>query len=126
MSRFARCAAIASSVLAAGCLRIESSGSDPAGAPDAFVPGTSLDGAISCGSMQCSSGTLCAHWSSGIDAAVPGNNTGCVIVPASCRVEDCGQFTYYGCPQCIYDLCSTTSTGAGVSLDARDLYCPGV
>src|SRR6186713_2264231 len=91
MSRFARSAAIAACVLfATGCLRIDSSGGDPARKPDAHVSGTSLQGSVSCGAMQCPSGTLCAHWSSGIDAAVPGNNTGCVIVPASCHVEDCG------------------------------------
>ena len=112
----------------AGCLRVESTGADPDPRPDAFVHGTSLDGTIRCGSMQCPSGTLCTHWASGIDAGVTGDNVTCTIVPTSCAIRDCHEFAER-CSPCISQLCSgggATSSGYGVSVTGRDLYCPGV
>src|SRR5262245_27372214 len=107
----------------AGCMRIEASGPDGTGPlPDAFVP-TSLEGTIQCGSNVCSSGTLCAHWSTGIDAGVPGNYDSCEIVPTGCRVFDCrGQ----ACPACIAQLCSSAGYTDYFYLEGRNLVCPGV
>jgi hypothetical protein len=113
-------------VALAACLRIDSTGKDMM-QPDAPSPppSTSLEGAIPCGAMQCPSQSLCTHWSSGIDAGVPGNNIGCSIVPTSCRVYDCDDLQER-CAPCISDLCSSGSYGYGVSVIGRDLYCPGV
>jgi hypothetical protein len=112
MSRFALITAIA------GCMQLESSGIDsspPVGPP------TSLAGPIPCGSMQCPSGTLCTHWTSGIDAGVPDSQS-CGIVPAQCRVYDCTT----NCAECIYELCSSAGYYHRVNLVGRDLYCPGI
>jgi hypothetical protein len=111
-------------VAIAGCFRIETTSSDDSNPlPDAFVPPTSLQGSIPCGASTCGSGTVCAHFSAGIDAGVPGNYDTCEIVPSGCRVSDC-----YGsaCPACIAQLCSSLSYTEYFRLEGRNLYCPGV
>jgi len=105
-------------------MHIDSSGSEPA--PDAFVRGTSLAGPVRCGSMQCPSGTMCTHWSSGFDAGFADENVACTIVPQSCVVRDCHEFAER-CSPCISQLCqgsTSTDYGYGVSVSGRDLYCP--
>ena len=106
-----------------GCMHVETTGVDHGPPPDASDPGTSLAGTIQCGSMSCQAGTLCIHWSAGIDAGVPGNSESCEVVPLGCRVQDCRGSA---CPACIAQLCSSAGYTDYFYLEGRDLHCPGV
>lgn len=108
LSRFSRGAAIAVVVVHTGCTDRET---------------TSLEGAITCGSLTCGDGQLCKTFEPHPGEAL---QYSCVTVSAGCEVFDCVSddrgcgADCDACPACI-----TAQCGYLTRLDDRDLICLG-